>query len=385
MKRVSSLTRLARCQSADITAKEAHRELGIPLELESQESVLGTAYHKLAERWQKGETVTVDEVCQYAYKAGVDKEDLIYLWGTLSQDSFERAPIMAVEELLVDEALGLSQHPDLVRFWPERKLLRVDDWKTGRLEDDARSNAQIRTYCALEWKKYSTQLDMEGAPAYEPIQRVVGNLIYLRSSSSTVEFNAKEIAEEYEGVAQLMESVTLQESLPINERAYRTGDHCRYCEGRAICPAFRKDAQIALMITMDLKPDMSTVPMTRKGTPNKVKLASARQAALVAKCTNLLETQPDKAWSARTVAGSLKDALQQAFKDHIEFYGPLECVDGNIIDIHEGMRTPLLNVDHVLEALGWAEVDPVKRAAVLDRLTMRTKVSTSTMRKQKPK
>jgi hypothetical protein len=151
VKRVSSLTRLARCQAADITSQDAHRALDIPLEVESQESVLGTAYHKLAERWQNGETVTLDEVVELAYRTGVDKDDLLYLWSTLSQDSFERAPVMAVEEPLIDEALGLSGHPDLVRLWPERGLLVVDDWKTGRVTDDARANAQIRTYCAMAW------------------------------------------------------------------------------------------------------------------------------------------------------------------------------------------------------------------------------------------
>jgi hypothetical protein len=200
-----------------------------------------------------------------------------------------------------------------------------------------------------------------------------------------VAFNAVEIKAEYEEVAQLMESVALQESLLINERVYRTGDHCRYCEGRAICPAFRKDAQIALMVATDLKPDMSTVSITKKGTPNKNELARARQVALVRQVSDLLVTQPDKAWTARTVAGSLKDALDAAFKEHIRFYGAVECVDGDIIDIIESARTPTLNIDHVLEALGWAGIDPEKRSAVMDRIAMRPKVPSSRMLKRKPK
>ena len=377
MKRVSSLTRLARCTAADITSEDAHRALDIPLEHESQETVLGTAYHKLAERWQLGETVTLEQVIELAYRSGVEKDDLLYLWSTLSQASFERAPVMAVEEPLIDEALGLSGHPDLQRLWPERRLLVVDDWKTGRVTDDARANAQIRTYCAMSAWKYKAQ-------GYE-LDRVVGNLIYLRSSSSQVEFNPEEIAEEYAGVAQLMKEVTAQEALPINERAFRTGDHCRYCEGRAICPAFRKDAQIALMVATNLKPDMSTVSMTQKGTPNKNELARAKQVALVRQVSDLLATQPDKAWTARTVAASLKGALDDALKEHIRFYGSVECVDGDIIDLTESMRMPPVSIDHILEALGWAGVDPEKRAAVMDRIAMRPKIPAQTMRKRKPK
>lgn len=376
MKRVSSLTRLARCTAADITSEEAHEALGIPREATSQEAVLGDAYHILAERWQKGETVMLEEVVELAYKKGVEKDDLLWLWGTLAQESFERAPVMAVEEFIEDEALGLSGHPDLMRFWPERGLVIVDDWKTGRLVDDAEHNQQIRTYCVLAWQHFQRQQLVD-------IERVVGNLIYLRASSSTVEFDAESITAEHTAVGRLMGEIRRQEALPINERSYRTGEHCRYCTGRAICPAFRKDAQIAMMVAMDLEVDMSTVSITKKGKPNKVELARAKQVALVRKVADLLATEPDKAWNARHVAGALKDALDEAFKQHLHFYGAVECVDGDIIELKEGARTPNLTTDHVAEALAYADVDVEKRAVVLDRIAMRPKVPSMRMQKRR--
>lgn len=374
--RVSSLTGLDRCESKEATSQDARAAYALPEHTDNDASVLGTAYHSIMERWHRGETVTVEQIRAIAVEHVVEPEDLLWLWGRLTGEGFERAPITLVEEEISAPDLNLTGHPDLARCWPDHGTVVVDDWKTGRLVDHAMESTQIKAYAVLVAKKMQS--------LGHDVHTAIGRIWPVRSARPTeVTFEKEEIDAEWERIVELVERSNDAEMVASDERKYRTGQACTYCDGRVLCPAYRANAQAALTVALDAKVDMSTVPLTKKGEPNKTKLATARNLAIVEACRQLLTDQPDEAWRARALAGKLREGLDDAIRDHLHFFGEIECKDGEVIRKTTYDRTPPVNLDIVMEALVYADVDQDKRATVISRIEMREKVPASRMAKVK--
>lgn len=151
---------------------------------------------------------------------------------------------------------------DFVLYDPETRTLYVDDLKYGQgVMVEVTGNKQTRYYAlgallSLDQREH-------------PVERVVTTIIqprkehedgYIRSETLTVD-------EVWAFARELLDAAnaTLDPNAPLV-----TGDHCRWCPARAVCPALRAESQAIAAVEFDempvvLPPVPSTIPPEQFG------------------------------------------------------------------------------------------------------------------------
>lgn len=380
MNRASSLPRLAKCPASAATIDDALAMMALPDRISSDPAELGTAYHYLMERWQRGETVSVEDVAALAAESAVDRDDLLWMWGRLSSTTFEVAPQTLIEERM--ELGEVSGQPDLVRVWPDQERLIVDDWKTGRVVEHARDSQQIRAYAVM-----AAKLNFESTDDVVAIGRIWS----IRSARPTeVVFEGPEIDREWERITRITDKVSDAYMQTLEEREYRVGDHCGYCKAKPICPAYREAARSALQIVTGSNVDISGVKLVksgpRKGQPNLNDLARLRAAAIEEQIRDMLVENIEEAWMARSMMKQLRDGLDAAFRDHVAFYGDVPIGESDdVLYLSTVERQPPISENIILEACAWVEIDEDVAGEIISRISTRPKFATQRLTKGKPK
>lgn len=196
-------------------------------------ATLGTAAHVvLAKLVTDGLKAAEIAAHATASRLGVDADQLIdwargIEWAPPGGTSLVYAEHPVALDLGETQITGTA---DVVIFDPEEGLVEVVDWKTG--SPDYAS--------ASQWR----QLEVYGLAAAQEIgaKNVVLSLCYVQLGSDG--WSVRTLSDPTDTLSALDEiarKAMLQESLPPGERDYSVGDHCRFCPGRATCPALGAD------------------------------------------------------------------------------------------------------------------------------------------------
>lgn len=348
--RASALTDAGHCLGSIATQEDARKGLGIAeADVSGTAARLGQAFHKLTEmRNVDGNTVSL-----VAAAYGVRMEDLWFLWSRVDTDHRAGNPdeVFVERELsmLIGEEGGrqveLTGRSDRSRRFGT--ALEVDDWKTGYLiargeDDDAESHAQLHAYMLLE---------VEDARVREvKLTKVVGRLLIVRTRRvETFEASAGRFKAMRHSVVKLALDADAQRDLELGQRTYTVGDHCRHCDGRAICPAFRSGLNATLAPLLQA-PDEGVKP----------------DVALVDAAVTLVSEQPERAWFLRDMSSRIREALDTAIRQRVEWVGPIPCGDGREIRVSEYDREASLSEGLIREALASSSLDADQQKEVID-------------------
>jgi hypothetical protein len=332
--RCSSLLYASRCHAAIAQEEEVREQFSIPAQISSEASRLGVAYHDLQAFSQKrGYESAREQIQPIARKHGADARELGWLWSRLRVDSsVDFFDAIHVEEKLsarVAPGLMLEGTPDLVRLYNKKRALDVTDWKSGRLaisdDPDAYDHDQVISYAVLA---AAENMDVGTA-------RAIVYPVRLGDRPTIYAMDAKALAAETERIFKLVETVDAQRSLKPTDRDYGLGDHCRWCDGRRTCPAYRKDMEAAVAL-------VNYVEAHGKGSKAK----NDEQKALVQrKVEEAVSVNPLAAFTYMRLAGRLKDALKEALKHDAEFWGSFDTEDGKYLGLNEYKAPATLTAD----------------------------------------
>lgn len=222
--RCSSLPRLLRCPASQVTSE------GQPSPA-SEASALGTAFHEIFAAVME---VRDPEIAKTAARYGVD-EGLLEQWKrtipTAAFDGLRQCEVPFAREMGGGELSGTA---DLVLRDGDR--YEIADVKTGN--PDFSEEDQW-----LQLAGYAIGLAPEDATT------VTLSLWYCRLGAEGWKHREINLVEAREQVEAIVASVVSQYALESAKRRYRTGEHCHWCPGRAVCPARTTELRIFAAIT----------------------------------------------------------------------------------------------------------------------------------------
>jgi hypothetical protein len=310
--RASSLPLGARCRAAISTIAEVELADEIPHEISSEPSVLGRAYHWVAESMDANpQAAIVEHVENAVSKFKVSHDDLSKLLRMQHPHPHMGKPTWTVCEHRVEQALThggvLRGHLDLGKYWEPHAFLEVHDWKTGWLadleEDDAPYNDQLKAYAAV----FAAQLRQSGTK----VERVRGQLDKVRNfdpEPDAFEWTGKQIEEEWVKICMLADDILVQTRLDPIDREYRVGPWCRHNHCRRNCKAYKAEMTTAL----------STFDVLEVTTENAGPLYERLQ--LLRKVTK---------------------GIDQAIRETVEIMGGLEYAElGKVLELRPQLRKP---------------------------------------------
>ncbi len=214
--RSSSLPRAALCPASV-------QKPGIKIDGPSEAAHIGTAVHKVMERWiTKGKNAEDIEQAATDYKADPDEVAILsYLaWRSWEQMAphFPGATCEQEAKMVMDGIL-LTGHPDADSLVGDQ--VRIADFKTGRADMDY--SDQLRGYCWLGLQKHP-----QATSAY-------GVIVWVRDG--TVEgykWSRRDLQHWWE---------TLAHRLKTEQETYNPGAACGYCQRAHECEARKKYLQ----------------------------------------------------------------------------------------------------------------------------------------------
>lgn len=342
--RSSSLLAGARCLASVAQTEEVERKHGLPSEVSNEGSRLGVAYHELqAFAAKHGYEKASMEMQRIARKHGADLRELGWLWSRLridcTADYFDE--IVAEEKLRMEVAPGLVLEgtPDLVRVYNGYRSLDVIDWKSGRLaisdDPDAYGHDQVISYVIM-----AVQSDFARAKGDTGKIENARALVYpvrLGDRPTIYQMDAQSFRSETERILRLVIDIDRQRTIDAASRSYGLGNHCRYCDGRMTCPAYRKHMNAAVQL----------VDIPRTTGKGSKKAEQERKAEIERRVGEEVATFPMRAFTYMRLAGEVHTALKDALKHDAEFWGPIDTQDGKYLGFMEYQAPASLTTKYV--------------------------------------
>jgi hypothetical protein len=340
--RCSSLLYGARCTAAVAQEEEVRKQFSIPARISNEGSRLGVAYHALQAYSQKhGYERAREEIETFARNHGADARELGWLWSRLRVDS----PVEYFDKILVEESVSvtiqpglvLEGTPDLQRLYNKGKSLDVVDWKSGRLaisdDPDAYGHDQVISYVVAA-------VMTQGEASIQTARAIIYP-VRLGDKPTIYSLDSKAYAKEAERILKLAQDMDAQRNLDPVDREYGTGPHCRYCDGRRTCPAYRKDMEAAYAFV-----DLPVA--TGKGARAK---NAKRKGLIEAKVGEAVAQQPLRAYGFYRLAGELHESLKSALRHDVEFWGSIDTDDGKWLGLKPYRAPATLTADYAREVL----------------------------------
>ena len=324
------------CRAAPATEEDSTIALALPANTSSVPADLGAAFHEcVAQESARERVVTLEDVDAIASRFGVPKMDLRWLWSRVvgrTEDLRGSTRVWTEQAIAIRVNDELEISGTLDRAILVGTMLTVDDWKSGWLA--AREAIQADEHDQL--LAYAVGAFMQLRREKVKIERIRARIIPVRLGFSprTAVFTVQELQLVYKRLLELALEADAQRFKALADRDYTVGEHCKFCTGRAICPAYQREMLLALAIVEPpADVDLSKIPLTRKGEPNKKEIARVRREMVAERVRELVSKHPLRAYELKALAHRLDEDIAEALKANVGFYGEIDCGDGTVLQI----------------------------------------------------
>jgi hypothetical protein len=189
-----------------------------------------------------------------------DMIDAVNLYIAYCTELMERSELYWIERKLVHnpELFGTADFIALTVSEHEGYTLHVVDYKHGAgVLVDPYQNRQLLTYAGLVMLDKGLNVDWESITAVELI------IVQPRANTTgnTISVWATDMAEVNGNMGEVFNAI---EDSKMDDAPMASGDHCRWCRAKPICPQLEKEAQgLIAMKPKDLTPEQLTEGLDR--------------------------------------------------------------------------------------------------------------------------